>query len=266
MCKKGSTRGVTFVISPLISLINDQTRHLLKLDVAALAYTGDMSAGDKSEAHRSLSEPEPHAKVVYVTPEMMAMGSQIKGIMRDLVRRKRLARFVIDEAHCVSQWGHDFRSDCESNPKFRLMIDLKLGDLRKEFPSVPIMALTATAQVKVQEDIIRSLGIKGCAVFHQSFNRPNLSYEVRKKGKDPISDIVKVIYSQQIDRKHVPGIIYCASRDKCEILAMELREKHGLQAQHYHAGMSKGDRRRIQEGWQEHEFEIIVATVAFGMG
>lgn len=147
-----------------------------------------------------------------------------------------------------------------------ILLDLKLGELRKEFPSVPIMALTATAQVKVQEDIIRTLGIKGCAIFHQSFNRPNLSYEVRPKNKTILSDIVKVVYAQQIDRQHVPGIIYCSSRDKCETVAMELRENHGLRAQHYHAGMTKGDRRRIQEGWQEHDFEIIVATVAFGMG
>jgi bloom syndrome protein len=129
------------------------------------------------------------------------------------------------------------------------------------------MALTATAQVKVQEDIIRSLGIKGCAVFHQSFNRPNLKYEVRdKKNKDVILDMVKVIYSAQIDRQHVPGIVYCSSRDKCELVAKELRDKHDLRAAHYHAGMTKGDKRMVQEQWQDHEIEIIVATVAFGMG
>jgi bloom syndrome protein len=98
---------VTFVISPLISLINDQTRHLLRKDIPAIAYTGDMSQGDKNLAHDELSRHEPWTKVVYVTPEMMSMGGRIKGIMRDLVRRNRLARFVIDEAHCVSQWGHD---------------------------------------------------------------------------------------------------------------------------------------------------------------
>lgn len=128
------------------------------------------------------------------------------------------------------------------------------------------MALTATAQIKVQEDIIRSLRINGCATLRQSFNRPNLNYEVRPKTKNTLADIIQFINAQKIDQKQVSGIIYCASREKCEKLAMELKDKYGLGAKHYHAGMSKGDRRNVQEGWQEHDFEIIVATVAFGMG
>lgn len=99
----GKTKGVTFVISPLISLINDQSRHLCHLNIPAIAYTGDLTQGDKNLAHEQLGKAEPHTKVVYVTPEMMSMGGMIKTIMRDLVRRDRLARFVIDEAHCVSQ-------------------------------------------------------------------------------------------------------------------------------------------------------------------
>lgn len=128
------------------------------------------------------------------------------------------------------------------------------------------MALTATAQIKVQEDIIRSLRIEGCAVLRQSFNRPNLQYEVRQKTKGLFADIVQFINHQQIKKKHTSGIIYCASREKCELLAKKLEDEAGFKAKHYHAGMSKGDRRRVQEGWQEHEFDIIVATVAFGMG
>jgi bloom syndrome protein len=103
ICTSGVTRGITFVVSPLISLINDQTRHLIKLNIPAIAYTGDMTSADKQEANEQLSLAEPWTKVCYVTPEMLSMGGAIKGILRGLVRRKRLARFVIDEAHCVSQ-------------------------------------------------------------------------------------------------------------------------------------------------------------------
>ncbi|ORY29016.1 hypothetical protein BCR39DRAFT_533606 [Naematelia encephala] len=256
VCSGGATRGVTFVVSPLISLINDQSRHLIKLGIPVIAYTGDLSQSDKNMAHEQLSLPEPHTKVVYVTPEMLVAcfdhETAFKRILKGLLMRKRLARFVIDEAHCVSQWGHDFRSDY-----------LRLGELRREYPGVPIMALTATAQNKVQDDIIRSLSIQGCEKLSQSFNRPNLHYEIRPKRKDCLGDIVAFISTQP---KDASGIIYCSSRDKCEILAKDLRDKHGLEAYHYHAGMSKGDRRKVQEGWQEHKFEIIVATIAFGMG
>ncbi|WRT64029.1 uncharacterized protein IL334_000956 [Kwoniella shivajii] len=252
VCQMGRTRGVTFVVSPLISLINDQSRHLCRLNIPAIAYTGDMTQKDKNDAHEELNRPEPYTRVVYVTPEMLTMGGHIKSILRNLLRRNRLARFVIDEAHCVSQWGHDFRADY-----------LRLGDLRKDYPGVPIMALTATAQNKVEEDIIRSLGIKGCSVLRQSFNRPNLHYEVRPKTKKVIDEIVAFVRTQG---EQASGIIYCNSRDGCENLAKDLRDHHELEAHHYHAGMSKGDRRKIQEGWQEHHFEIIVATIAFGMG
>jgi bloom syndrome protein len=121
------------------------------------------------------------------------------------------------------------------------------------------MALTATAQIKVQGDIMRSLGIEGCKVLKQSFNRPNLHYEVRQKQKNLLDDIVAFINTQE---KGSSGIIYCASRDKCEETAKQLRENYGIRAWHYHAGMPKGDRRNRQEGWQDHEFEIIVATVS----
>ncbi|BEI85126.1 hypothetical protein CcaverHIS002_0505270 [Cutaneotrichosporon cavernicola] len=253
ICVMGETRGVTFVISPLISLINDQTRHLAKRGIPAIAYTGDMTAADKQLAHTELSQREPHTKVVYVTPEMMSKGGRIKGIIRDLIRYNRLARFVVDEAHCVSAWGHDFRDDY-----------LKLDLLRKDYPNVPIMALTATAAEKVQADIKNVLSFKRDYVqIQQSFNRPNLYYEVRPKLKKVMNEIASFIAVQP---PGASGIIYCSSREKCEVLAKELRDNHSIQAWHYHAGMSKGDRRKVQEGWQDHKFAVIVATIAFGMG
>lgn len=121
------------------------------------------------------------------------------------------------------------------------------------------MALTATAQDKVQDDIIRSLGIPQCIKLKQSFNRPNLNYEVRPKTKDLLKAIAGVVGTQP---KNASGIIYCGSRDKCEEVAKQLRDVHQIRAWHYHAGMSKSDRRKMQEGWQDHQFEIIVATVS----
>lgn len=236
------------MVSPLISLINDQTRHLISRGIPAIAYTGDLTQKDKNVAHEELSKREPITKVVYVTPEMMSMGGHIKSILRGLLQKKQLARFVIDEAHCVSQWGHDFRADY-----------LRLGELRRDYPGVPIMALTATAQNKVQEDIIRSLRIEGCVCLRQSFNRPNLHYEVRPKTSAVIQEIVAFVRTQEA---RASGIVYCNSRDNCENLAKKLREEHGLRAYHYHAGMTKENRRKMQEGWQDHKFEIMVATVS----
>jgi bloom syndrome protein len=139
-------------------------------------------------------------------------------------------------------------------------IDLKLGSLRKDYPGVPIMALTATAQDKVQDDIIRSLGIQGCEKLKQSFNRPNLNYEVRPKKKELLKEIVGFIGTQE---RGASGIIYCSSRDKCEEVAMQLKQTYNIRARHYHAGMPKNDRRAAQEDWQDHKFEIIVATVSY---
>jgi bloom syndrome protein len=260
ICSQGKTKGVTFVVSPLISLINDQTRHLIKRNIPSIAYTGDMTQADKNLAHEELSRPDPYTKVVYVTPEMLINGGKIKTIIRSLISRNKLARFVIDEAHCVSAWGHDVScmNTSLANSQFRSDY-LKLNQLRQEYPQVPIMALTATAPNKVQDDIVRTLGIHNCQVLKQSFNRPNLHYEVRPKLKKVMFDIAAFIKTQE---QGASGIIYCSSREKCEVLAKQLREEHGVIAWHYHAGMTKGDRRKVQEGWQDHKFPVIVATVS----
>lgn len=245
----GVTRGVTFVVSPLISLIQDQCQHLIDLDIPAIAFTGDLSMADRREAMRLLYMPEPYTKIVYITPEMLKGSGQARDMLRSLHQRKQLARFVIDEAHCVSSWGHDFR------PDYR-----ELGSLKTEYPGVPMMALTATANAQVQHDIRRVLSMQHSACFTESFNRANLHYEVRpKKGKATLQDIHAFIKTQP---QGASGIIYALSRDGCEKLAKELRDKFDLRAHHYHAGMSKGDKSRIQKEWQHNKFEIIVATVS----
>lgn len=253
LLNSGRTEGVTVVISPLLSLIHDQVRHLLDLTVPALMLTGDMQGERRDFALSELFSKEPTTRLLYITPEFVGRSRQAMDIFTSLYRKKKLARFVIDEAHCVSQWGHDFRPDYQS-----------LGKLRQEFPGIPMMAMTATANHRVQTDVVNSLGIRGCKVLEQSFNRSNLKYEVRDKNpKTVIADIAKFI---QASHKGQCGIVYCLSRRACEEVADRLKREHKLEAQHYHAALTKQDRLTIQEAWQAGEFRIIVATIAFGMG
>ncbi|ODQ50029.1 ATP-dependent DNA helicase, partial [Saitoella complicata NRRL Y-17804] len=248
----GKTRGVTIVISPLISLMQDQIEHLLELNIMAVVINGEMSPEQKKFAFGQLREAEPVVKMLYVTPEMVSKSPQAQSIMEQLYRRKRLARIVIDEAHCVSQWGHDFRPDYK-----------ELGQLRQRFPDVPCMALTATANMAVRTDVKHNLGMDECAFFTQSFNRPNLTYEVRPKTKDNVGEMARVI-SQKYRGKC--GIIYCLSRKMCEDVATKLRTEYRVKSHHYHAGMDSAERAQIQQDWQSGRYDVIVATIAFGMG
>ena len=159
---------------------------------------------------------------------------------------------MIDEAHCLSQWGHDFR------PDYKELISLKI-----KYPSVPIMALTATATTLVQADIIQNLSITNCVRFCQGFNRPNLWYRVLRKSKNVQVDIVSFIKSNYQGQS---GIIYCISKKECEVMAETLTSKYGLKASFYHAGLAPKDREYIQELWGANKVQIIVATIAFGMG
>lgn len=167
----GRTQGVTVVISPLLSLIHDQVRHLLDRTIPALMLTGDMAASKREFALQELFSKNVTTRLLYLTPEFVGRSRQAADIFTSLHRKKLLARFVIDEAHCVSQWGHDFRPDYQT-----------LGKLRQDYPGIPVMAMTATANDRVKTDVVSSLGIKGCKVLEQSFNRGNLRYEVREKN------------------------------------------------------------------------------------
>lgn len=167
----GRTQGVTIVISPLLSLIHDQVRHLLDRTIPALMLTGDMAASKREFALQELFSKNVTTRLLYLTPEFVGRSRQAADIFTSLHRKKLLARFVIDEAHCVSQWGHDFRPDYQT-----------LGKLRQDYPGIPVMAMTATANDRVKTDVVSSLGIKGCKVLEQSFNRGNLRYEVREKN------------------------------------------------------------------------------------
>ena len=252
----GNTHGVTIVISPLLSLMEDQISHLKKLEIEAHLLNGEISAEDRREVMSKLRKPdaEDFIQVLYVTPEMVSKSGALMSALKYLHSRERLARIVIDEAHCVSQWGHDFRPDYKD-----------LGNVRNEFHGVPVMALTATATENVKVDVIHNLQIGGCEVYNQSFNRVNLTYEIRekKKNSEALDSIAKTIGEKYESQS---GIVYCFSRRDCEQVAEALCKTYGIQAHHYHAGMKPDEKRRVQQQWQKGAVHVIVATIAFGMG
>ncbi|TNY22018.1 P-loop containing nucleoside triphosphate hydrolase protein, partial [Rhodotorula diobovata] len=248
----GKTRGVSIVVSPLLSLISDQTRGLIDKDIPVVFLNSTMPAADKKFALSCLRSDPPMACLAYVTPEQIVKSAAFRDLLGDLHRRKQLARFVIDEAHCVSSWGHDFRPDYK-----------EMGSLKRDYPNVPMIALTATANDRVKQDVTTNLAMERPLMLQQSFNRANLRYHVRKKTKHILSDIADFVRTNHAGEC---GIIYCSSKKQCEDTAERLRREHKVRAMHYHAGMDKNDRIRVQEQWQSGEIHLICATIAFGMG
>ncbi|KAF8084229.1 hypothetical protein N665_0728s0016 [Sinapis alba] len=243
--------GITVVISPLVSLIQDQIMNLLQTNIHAASLSAGMEWTEQVEILRELSSENSKYRLLYVTPEKVAKSDSLLRHLESLNSHSLLARFVIDEAHCVSQWGHDFRPDYQG-----------LGVLKKKFPKIPMLALTATATASVKEDVVQALGLFNTVVFRQSFNRPNLWYSVVPKTNKCLEDIDQFIKKNHFDEC---GIIYCLSRMDCEKVTETLR-KFGHKAAFYHGSMDPGKRALVQKKWSKDEINIICATVAFGMG
>ncbi|PPQ66885.1 hypothetical protein CVT26_009825 [Gymnopilus dilepis] len=248
LCTSGKTKGVTVVVSPLLALMKDQVDNLHKKRINALLSNAETVGEDWQQLVKSENKPD----LWYVTPEKLRDSPKVNEILSILYRNQKLARFVIDEAHCISTWGQDFRDAYTA-----------LGSLREKYPSVPIMALTATANRRTVADIVLQLRLKDHASFTQSFNRPNLKYYVKnKKGESVIVDIAGFIQSKHNGEA---GVIYCNTRAKCESVAASLRER-GLSAAHFHAGMPTEEKEFTVHSWQKGTALVIVATIAFGMG
>lgn len=234
--------GLAVVVSPLISLMKDQVDSLRENGIEAAFINSTLSGQEKWAIAEQIDQGT--LKMLYVAPERLGQGALL-----DRLKKTKVSFFAIDEAHCVSQWGHDFR------PHYR-----ELARLREEFPDVAMHAYTATATQRVREDIIEQLNLREPDEWIGSFDRANLTYRVVRKnnGMQQVCDIV--------DRHpNESGIIYCISRKEVERLAYTLDER-GYSARPYHAGLSDSERESNQEAFIKDEVQIIVATVAFGMG
>ena len=219
------TDGLTLVVSPLIALMKDQVDALVSNGVKAAFLNSSQTSREQTEVFQQVRNGE--LKILYVAPErLLQSGEQFIDFLSSI----NVSLFAIDEAHCISSWGHDFR------PEY-----IQLGKLKRFFPEIPVIALTATADKLVRRDIIERLNFKDYELFVSSFNRPNIYYEVKPKRKsyDQLLDFLE-------ERKDESGIIYCLSRASAESLAMDLRDE-GFSALPYHAGLTKEMRGKNQE-------------------
>jgi ATP-dependent DNA helicase RecQ len=234
--------GLTVVVSPLIALMKDQVDALQAGGIAATFLNSSLGAAESRKRLRGLHQHE--YRLLYAAPERLMLS----GVLEDL-QKWNVNLIAVDEAHCISEWGHDFR------PEYR-----QLARLREIFPNTPVMALTATATTRVREDIVKLLHLREPQCFVASFNRPNLTYRVIAKAR-PSAQALAFLRSRPRDS----GIIYCQSRKSAEKVAAQLTQ-HGISARPYHAGLTAEERSENQELFLRDEVRVICATIAFGLG
>uniref|UniRef100_A0A674ECJ7 ATP-dependent DNA helicase n=1 Tax=Salmo trutta TaxID=8032 RepID=A0A674ECJ7_SALTR len=248
------SEGFTLVVSPLVSLMEDQLMYLKSIDVEAVSLNASSSKEHAKMVLAGMTDTKSLFKLLYVTPEKIAKSKLLMSRLEKAYNAGRLSHIAVDEVHCCSQWGHDFR------PDYKL-----LGILKRQFPKVPLLGLTATATSSVLKDCQKILCVPEPITLTASFNRTNLYYEVLLKDSnsdDSISDISALIKERYKDQS---GIVYVFSQKDAETVSADLQKK-GINAYPYHANMNPEDKSRVHRKWAINKIQVVVATVAFGMG
>ncbi len=238
--------GLTIVVSPLIALMQDQVDALQDNGIGATFLNSTLTPEEERSRQQAILTGK--IELLYVAPERL-LNVRFSGFLAKIAQSVGISAIAIDEAHCVSEWGHDFR------PEYR-----QLKQLRQQYPQIPILALTATATKRVQQDIIQQLELRQPGIHLASFNRVNLHYEVKPKEKNSYYQLLKAIRQESGS-----GIVYCLSRRRVDEIALKLNHD-GIDALPYHAGMEDGDRSENQTRFLRDDVRVIVATIAFGMG
>ncbi|XP_035281264.1 ATP-dependent DNA helicase Q1 isoform X1 [Anguilla anguilla] len=248
------SQGFTLVVAPLVSLMEDQLMYLKNVGVSAVSLNASSSKEHAKEVMAGMTQQKTPFRLLYVTPEKISKSKLLMSRLEKANSAGTLERIAVDEVHCCSQWGHDFR------PDYKL-----LGILKRQFPKVPLIGLTATATSSVLKDCQKILCVPDALTLTSTFNRPNLYYEVRIKetnSERAMEDIAKLILEKYKDQS---GIVYVFSQKEAEALSAVLQKKD-IMAQPYHANMEFADKSKVHRHWSDNKIQVVVATVAFGMG
>ncbi|CAB4043132.1 Bloom syndrome homolog [Paramuricea clavata] len=242
------SRSLTVVVVPLKSLMEDQFARCQELGLPAAILHGDVSYCDREKVYAELKQPNSEIRLLYITAEFLSNTPSLMELLVQLHATNSLRQFVVDEAHCVSQWGHDFR------PAYKF-----LKSLHTKFPKVPFLLLSASATICVREDVCKMIGLSSVAILQSSCVRSNLQYQVHEKGKKTIDEIAKDLSTADC------GLVYCNTRAETEVVAAKLQTAN-IKCKAYHGGLSAGLKKKLQSLWIDGSLSTLVCTTAFGMG